>query len=52
VTTLGPQLRQGFGHLHFAGEHTCYQFVGYMNGALRSGIDLAKRLARRDGFAV
>lgn len=49
VTTLGPQLRKGIGRLHFAGEHTCYQFVGYMQGALRSGIDLAKRLAIRDG---
>jgi monoamine oxidase len=52
VTTVGPQLRRGLGRLHFAGEHTCYQFVGYMQGALRSGVDLAKRLAARDGFAV
>lgn len=52
VTVLGPKLRHGFGRLHFAGEHTCYPFVGYMNGALRSGIDLAKRLAVRDGLSV
>ena len=50
VTTMGPVLRRGLGRLHFAGEHTCYQFVGYMQGALRSGVDLAKRLAIRDGI--
>lgn len=51
VTTIGPLLRQGIGRLHFAGEHTCYQFVGYMEGALHSGAALAKRLAMRDGLA-
>lgn len=49
VTTMGPALRAGLGRLHFAGEHTCYQFVGYMEGALRAGASLAKRLALRDG---
>jgi monoamine oxidase len=37
------------GRLHLAGEHTCYKFVGYMEGALDSGIRIAKRLAARDG---
>ncbi len=50
ITTLGPTLRQGLGHLHFSGEHTCYQFVGYMEGALHSGASLAKRIADRDGL--
>ena len=50
VTTIGPLLRQGLGRLHFAGEHACYQFVGYMEGALHSGASLAKRLAARDGL--
>lgn len=49
VTTIGPILRKGIGHLHFAGEHACYQFVGYAEGALHAGVALAKRLARRDG---
>lgn len=49
VTTMGPALRAGVGRLHFAGEHTCYQFVGYMEGALHAGAALAKRLALRDG---
>jgi monoamine oxidase len=49
VTTVGPMLRKGFGRIHFAGEHTCYKFVGYMEGALNSGASLAARLAKRDG---
>lgn len=50
VTTAGPLVREGLNNrLHFAGEHTCYAFVGYMEGALNSGVALAKRLAVRDG---
>jgi monoamine oxidase len=49
VTTLGPTLHSGLGHLHFAGEHTSYAFGGYMEGALRSGVEVARRLAVRDG---
>ena len=51
VTTVGPMLYKGLGRLHFAGEHTCYKFVGYMEGALSSGASLALRLAKRDGVA-
>jgi monoamine oxidase len=36
--------------LHFAGEHVCPAFVGYMEGALESGIAVAKRLAAADGI--
>ncbi|HWB19772.1 MAG TPA: FAD-dependent oxidoreductase [Phycisphaerales bacterium] len=50
VTTLGPKLREGTGRIHFAGEHCCYKFVGYMEGALNSGASLAKRMAVRDGL--
>jgi monoamine oxidase len=49
VTTVGPMLRKGFGRIHFAGEHACYKFVGYMEGALNAGAALAARLAKRDG---
>lgn len=53
VTSVGPLLRQGVGgRLHFAGEHCCYAFVGYMEGALQSGIQVAWRLATRDGAAA
>jgi monoamine oxidase len=51
VTAVGPLLHQGHGRLHFAGEHTCYSFGGFMEGALQSGVAVAKRLARRDGAA-
>ncbi len=48
VTTVGPLLRRGLDGLHFAGEHACYKFAGYMEGALNSGVTLARRLAVRD----
>jgi monoamine oxidase len=51
VMKAGPILRNGIGALHFAGEHTCYAFTGYMEGALNSGVSLARRLAERDGVA-
>jgi monoamine oxidase len=44
VVTMGPILREGLGRLHFAGEHTCPAFVGYMEGALSSGTRIARRL--------
>jgi monoamine oxidase len=50
VLKWGPFWRAGYGGwLHFAGEHTCYAFIGYMEGALNSGYRLARRLAVRDG---
>ncbi len=48
VTTVSPLLYQGLNRLHFAGEHACYAFVGYMEGALCSGVSLARRIAKRD----
>lgn len=53
VTTVGPLMARAHmgGKLHIAGEHTCYKFVGYMEGALSSGVAVAKRLAKRDGVA-
>ncbi len=52
VTTVGPILHAGLGQLHFAGEHACYKFVGYMEGALNSGVAVAKRLVARDAGAA
>lgn len=51
ITALGKTFYDGIGRLHFAGEHTCYKFVGYMEGALNSGASLAQRIAKRDGVA-
>lgn len=50
VTTVGPLLHKGLGNLHFAGEHASYKFVGYMEGALNSGVAVARRMAIRDGL--
>jgi monoamine oxidase len=52
VTTVGPILAEGLGRLHFAGEHANYAFVGYMEGALGSGIRVASRLAAREGLVA
>lgn len=50
VTTLGPQLQQPLAKRVFlAGEHTCYAFVGYMEGALQSGARAAKRIVEVSG---
>jgi monoamine oxidase len=50
IMTWGPKLSDGYGgKLHFAGEHTCYAFTGYMEGALQSGYRLARKIVRRDG---
>ena len=51
IMSQGPVLRDGIGRLHFAGEHTCYKFVGYMEGGLNSGASLARRIAEQDGVA-
>lgn len=51
IMAMGRTLHEGTGRLHFAGEHTCYKFVGYMEGALNSGASLAARMAKRDGVA-
>ena len=47
VTTMGPLMQQPIGgRLHLAGEHTCYAFVGYMEGALQSGVRVAQRIVK------
>lgn len=49
VSAWGPFWKTGYlDWLHFAGEHTSYAFMGYMEGALSSGFRLAHRLAVRD----
>jgi monoamine oxidase len=48
ITSAGPILYKGIDRLHFAGEHTCFKFPGYMEGGLNSGVSLARRIAKRD----
>ena len=45
VTILGPRLQEPIAdRLFLAGEHTCYAFVGYMEGALQSGARTAAKI--------
>ena len=49
VTTMGPLMATAIaGRLHMAGEHTCPAFVGYMEGALQSGVRAAESLSSGD----
>ncbi len=50
ITAVSETLFNGFGPLRFCGEHTCYRFVGYMEGALNSGVSLARLMAKRNGL--
>ena len=47
VTTMLPLMARPLeGRLHLAGEHTCPAFVGYMEGALQSGVRAAGSIMR------
>ncbi len=51
ITSWGSKLYHGLdGTIHFAGEHTCWAFVGYMEGALQSGLRVASQIKQRDGL--
>lgn len=45
LVATGPAIEKGFGPVRFCGEHTCYAFAGYMEGALRSGVELARLIS-------
>jgi len=47
VTLAGPLLHAPFHErLFFAGEHTCFAYIGYMEGALQSGHRAASAVRR------
>jgi monoamine oxidase len=52
ITSIGKTLHDGIGRLQFAGEHTCYKFQGYMEGALDSGVRAARNIARSAGIEL
>lgn len=53
VTAMSPLMQQGLGgKIHFAGEHTCHKFVGYMEGALTSGTATCSAGRRRQELAL
>jgi monoamine oxidase len=43
-----PLLRQAFGRVLFAGEHTSDRWQGFMNGAVESGLRVASELEARE----
>ncbi|WP_164933676.1 flavin monoamine oxidase family protein [Bradyrhizobium guangzhouense] len=50
VCRAGPLLEKGFkDRLFFAGEHTCFAYFGYMEGALESGRTAATAIIRAIG---
>lgn len=52
VTRIGPFLNSPFqSRMHFAGEHCCLPFFGYMEGALQSGTDAASAVIKGEGLA-
>ena len=44
LSRFWPALRQPYGRLYFAGEHTADLYIGYMEGAVRSGQRAAEAL--------
>ena len=47
VTTMLPLMARPIeGRLYFAGEHTCPAYVGYMEGALQSGVRAASAILK------
>lgn len=44
LTSRGALLHKTHDGLHVAGEHCCHAFVGYMEGALQSGLEVAERI--------
>jgi monoamine oxidase len=48
ITTVGAALNSAFSdRMFFAGEHCCFRFFGFMEGALQSGLDAATRVGQR-----
>ena len=44
MTTLGHVIRQPYGRIHWAGTETATEWMGYLDGALQSGIRAAKEV--------
>jgi len=45
LTAFGPALRDPVGRIHWAGTETADAWVGYIDGAIRSGERVAKEVA-------
>jgi monoamine oxidase len=49
MTSLGPFLRQPHGRVHWAGTETSDRWMGYIDGAIRSGERVAAEVLARPG---
>ncbi|KQW65566.1 hypothetical protein ASE17_19225 [Phenylobacterium sp. Root77] len=47
LTAFGPALREPFGRIHWAGTETADAWVGYIDGAIRSGERVAQEVAAK-----
>jgi len=47
MTRFGPALREPCGRIHWAGTETAIEFMGYIEGGLRSGIRAAREVVAR-----
>eukprot|EP01097_Dermamoeba_algensis_P008311 TRINITY_DN5484_c0_g1_i1.p1 TRINITY_DN5484_c0_g1~~TRINITY_DN5484_c0_g1_i1.p1 ORF type:complete len:189 (-),score=36.34 TRINITY_DN5484_c0_g1_i1:159-725(-) len=47
LTTFGKALREPVGRIHWAGTETATEWIGYMEGAIVSGIRAAKEVSER-----
>jgi monoamine oxidase len=51
IMAFSRTLYEGLDRLQFAGEHTCYAFPGFMEGALQSGMRAAGNIAANHDHA-
>jgi monoamine oxidase len=49
LTRYGPALREPFEGIHFAGTESSDYWIGYMDGAVRSGERVAKEVIEAFG---
>ena len=52
ITVVGERLYNGLPWLQIAGEHSCYKFAGFMEGALQSGQRAANNIAKQYGRSI
>jgi monoamine oxidase len=50
-TQLGPALREPVGRIHWAGTETAERWMGYVDGAIESGIRAAAEILENASFA-
>jgi len=47
MTTVGRTIREPFGRIHWAGSETASRWMGYVDGAVRSGERAAEEVHSR-----